>query len=365
MKDFDKKFTRLLLKMMSEGERITPAQAKKLQGRLSRADTPEKKKALLTELQQASAPKSKSRAKSRAKSPAKSPAKAQKTKEVVKVISEVQAEATSRVRAVEEELAILSTLPGSNLPKIEALREIANELKIDISDLGRKKKEMLLRLHAQSGGRLKKFDRLVSRIEAEKKEPNIKNPKTDIGYEDFLKGRYFQKYLLRHGVSVGDRLSPYQYDQLQTAWARHLNARHDIEDERQALSLGDLYVCRLFDCKAEKKEPKIKNPKHEIKNPKPEIKNPKTEIKNPKTDIGYEDFLKGSYLKKEMKEDNLSFGDTLDDFQWKFMGDAWAEHLMTKHNINKDFAYYLSGRYLCRVFNYKLCRMIKIQDSMR
>ena len=268
MKDFDKKFTRQLLKMMSEGERITPAQAKKLQGRLSRANTPEKKKALLTELQQASAPKSKSRA--------KSPAKAQKTKEVVKVISEVQAEATSRVRAVEEELAILSTLPGRDLPKIEALREIANELKIDISDLGRKKKEMLLRLHAQSGGRLKKFDRLVSRIEAEKKEPNIKGLRdvarrnqleipTDLDERsrrgkrknkairdnliEGLGGRdfepKFQNLVRRLGVSKGDRISKDQYIQLRDMWADHLTTKYNMNVSK-AFMVASRNVCKAF-----------------------------------------------------------------------------------------------------------------------
>lgn len=278
MKDFDKKFSRLLLKLLEGGARITPADAKRLMGRMSRAKTPEQKKALLAEVQTLSAGATKSTKSTKATKAKATKAKATKAKakKVVETISRVESNARARVRAVEEELDILSTIPGTSLPKIAELRAIAQHLNIGIADLGRKKTEILVRLHGESGGKLRKFDRLVQRIEAEKKDPNIRALRnvsrrndapipTDLD-DPNRRGRRRNKAIREHllestggrefepkfkaladrlRVKKGDTINKMQFASLRDMWADHLTTKYNM-NQGKAFAIATRNVCKAF-----------------------------------------------------------------------------------------------------------------------
>ena len=279
MKDFEKKFTRLLLKLIEDGARITPAEAKKLKGKLSRAKSVDQKKALLKEVKDTyvpviSVPKATKRTKATKAKRVKA-VKSRATRAAQKA-KQVEQMSTERLNSVEAELDILRSIPGTSLPRINQLREIAQALRVDIADLGRKRKEILLRLHAASGGRLRKFDRMVSRINAEKKEPNIralrgvarrteKQISTDLDApsrrgrrknksirEELLQSTggsdfepKFSTLVRRLGVAKGDTINKDQFVQLRDMWAHHLMLKYNYNQGR-AFSIATRNVCKAF-----------------------------------------------------------------------------------------------------------------------
>lgn len=277
MKNFEKRFMNLIFKLIEDGARITPAQAKKLKGKLSRAKSVEQKKALLKEVKDTYAPATPKATKAKAKA-----TRAKRTKRVkslskrTKKVQKTEQELRARLNMTEADIEVLRAIPGSSLPRLNQLRDMAQALRVEISDLGRKRKEILLRLHAASGGQLRKFDRIVQRINAEKKEPNIralrdvarrteKQISTDLDTpsrrgrrknksirEELLQSTggnefepKFSTLVRKLGVSKGDTVNKDQFVQLRDMWAHHLMLKYNYNQGR-AFSIATRNVCKAF-----------------------------------------------------------------------------------------------------------------------
>ena len=278
MKNFEKKFMNLIFKLIEEGARITPAEAKKLKGKLSRAKSVEQKKALLKEVKDTyvpviSVPKATKATKAtKTKRTKRVKSLAKRTKKVQKTEQELRA----RLNMTEADIEVLRAIPGSSLPRLNQLRDMAQALRVEISDLGRKRKEILLRLHAASGGQLRKFDRIVQNINAEKKDPNIralrgvarrteKQISTDLdtpSRRGRRKNKAIRQQLLaetggnefepkfstlvrRLGVGKGDTVNREQFVQMRDMWAHHLMLKHNYNQGR-AFAIATRNVCKAF-----------------------------------------------------------------------------------------------------------------------
>jgi len=204
----------------------------------------------------------------------KSQTKSLKTR--AKKVQKTEQELRVRLNMTEADIEVLRGIPGSSLPRLNQLREMAQALRIEVADLGRKRKEILLRLHAASGGQLKKFDRIVQRIKAESKEPNIsalrgvarrteKQISTDLdapSRRGRRKNKSIRQQLLQStggdefepkfstlvkklGVRKGDTVNKDQFVQLRDMWAHHLMLKHNYNQGR-AFAIATRNVCKAF-----------------------------------------------------------------------------------------------------------------------